>query len=328
MSFKFPDLSSLQQTLQQTSQQLQQSLQDGIQTSLKEASTINDSLSPLFKRTTRSLQERFGGTNDISELPREYIELEKKVDSLKVFYKKTLVITSQYEIESYDYPPNIRESFQDVTKTFSEKIHGLSQATTTAEAEAVLTSSSATVQVPKTFAHSLSKTLKSNRETVLAASSEEETGLSKALLLIADAQYKIGDERLEQDKLIISEFNNKIKNILDNEFTATSKDRRSVENSRLTFDTLRAEIKAFQNGDDTVEAPEALQKKLEAAEDELVNATEVAVESMKKLISPTASINLLKVFSKIQLNYHKTVAEQLTTLVDQLEALPADEDKD
>ncbi|GME68976.1 unnamed protein product [[Candida] boidinii] len=324
MSFKFPDLSSLQQTLSKTSEQLQQTFQEG----LKEASQLNDNLSPIFKRTQRSLQEKFGQIDDVSELPKEYIELEKKIDSLKNFYKKILIITEQYEIESYDYPPNLRESFSDYTKIINEKFHGLAAATSTSELENVLTtpSESAASNIPKTFHHTLSKVLKSNREVLLNSQNDEDNSLTKALLKISEIEFKIGDERLEQDKLIITEFNNKIKKILNEEFVKTNNFRKQVEISRLNFDTIRAEIKAIQKGDETVEIPDKLSKNLENSEDELVHATELAVESMKKLINPLESVNLLKVFTKIQLNYYKSVTDELTTLVDQLDALPIDED--
>lgn len=287
---------------------------------------MNESLTPYFKRTTRSLQERFGGIEDISELPKEYIELERKVDALRVFYKKTLSITQQYEIESYDYPPNLKESIFDVTKTVTEKFHGLSQATTTAEAEAVLTSSSEEKHYPKTFAHSFSKVCAGNRETLISANVS--SSLVDALIQVSEMQFKVGDERLEQDKLIITQVNGKLAQLLNTQFKQTDSLRSKVEDSRLNFDYLRSEIKAATKGDDTVEIPEPLNQKLEESEDDLVNATELAVESMKKLISPVESINVLKVLTRIQLNYHQNVAAELSTLAEKLDGLPVeDEDK-
>ncbi|ANZ76219.1 BA75_03129T0 [Komagataella pastoris] len=325
MSFKFPSLQSFGQSLQQTSQQLGQQIQEGIQNVSKEATSLNQNLSPIFKRTQRSLQEKLGQIDDISALPEEYIDLEKKADALRIVYKKILAITSQYEIESYDYPPNLKESVFDVTKTIGEKIQGLSHATTTAEAEAVLIAPAGN-QYPKTFSHSLSKVVTASNDNLLKSQNDQESSLTQALLKIADTEYRIGDKRLEQDKLIINEFNNKIRYVLENSFTETTKHRRNVETSRLTFDTIRAEIKKAQAGDDTAEVPAEMEKKLELAEDELVHSTEVAVESLKKLLQPTDSINLLKVFTKIRLNYYKSVSESLSELVDQLDALPEDED--
>ncbi|KAG7831734.1 hypothetical protein KL919_000693 [Ogataea angusta] len=326
MSFKFPkvDLSSIQQSLQQTTQQLTSSLQDNLVNLEKEVSTLNSNISPLLKRTTRSLQERFGSIDDISELPQEYKDLEKRVDNLKVFYKKVLTITQQYEIESYDYPPNLKESIHDYTKLINEKFTGLSQATTTSEAEAVLLASSKD-HTPKTFAHQLAKACFSANE-VLSTSEDESSSLCKALLKISEFQTRIGEERLEQDKLVITEVNDRIRNTLNGDFLNTAKLRKQVETSRLNFDTVRAEVKAVQRGDESVELPPALSKKLENAEDELVSATESAVESMKTLIKPVEGLNLLKLLMKIQLNYHKNVVSELSSLVDELDSLPLEDD--
>ncbi|QPG76929.1 hypothetical protein FOA43_004323 [Brettanomyces nanus] len=346
MSFSF-NFQSLQKSLEKTTKSLTSTLQENLgnlpsanevtssfQSNMNHIGKEVSNLKPILKRTQRSLQEKFGSISDISELPQEYKDLEKQVDDLQGFYKKMIKATQQYEIESYDYPPNVRESLNDYTKIINEKFTGLSQATTTSEAEAVLLAPRKE-QYPKTFAHQFSKVLKSSREAFLSKKTtgndaeetdptESESALSKALLLISNSQYKLGDERLEEDKLIISEFNNKITNILRVDFVKADKLRRKVETARLNFDTVRSEIKELQKGDETVEVPETQSKKLENCEDELVNATELAVEAMKELIKPGEPLNLLTIFSKIQLNYHKNVTEELSSLVDSLTTLPAD----
>ena len=147
-----------------------------------------------------------------------------------------------------------------------------------------------------------------------------------ALEKIAEYETKIGNERLEQDKLIIVEFNSKINGLLKEEFTKCSKLRSNVETARLNFDTVRSQIRTTQNGDETVVVPEELTKKLEKCEDELVNATEIAVEAMKELIKPLESVNLMKLLFKIQLTYHKNVTKYLEELIDNLESISLEED--
>ena len=58
-----------------------------------------------------------------TELPSDYLSLEKRVDALQAVHKKMLQVTSQYTNESYDYPPNLRESFNDLGRTISEKVN-------------------------------------------------------------------------------------------------------------------------------------------------------------------------------------------------------------
>lgn len=316
MSFKFPDLSSLQQQLQQTSQQFTLQLQTGLEQVSKELSSLNDNLQPFFKRTTRLAQEKLGGIDDISELPHEYIELEKKVDNLKKIYQKILDITEQYLVESYDYPPHLRENIQDVTKSFTEKLQSLSQATTTAELEAILISSGEK-PIPKTFHHQFGKALASVKLI-------DDDALTKLLAAVSEIEFKIGDARLSQDREIIVEFNNKIKELLSTQFTVTNNYRKNVENARITFDVLRSESKGYEENS----VPESLQGKLDLAEDDLVNATEIAVESMKKLISPVEPVTLLKAYNKIQLNYYKNVVSLLTELDTSLGEISLDDEDD
>ncbi|KAG0675104.1 hypothetical protein C6P40_001887 [Pichia californica] len=353
---------SFQDQLQQTTQQLTTSLNNlNLQdTAAQLSSTVQkevNNLKPIFARTTRSLQEKFGSIDDISELPKEYKDLERRVDNIRQFYERVLEITRQYELEAYDNPSNLKESLSDYTSLINEKINELSQANTTQDAEKVLMSGRKD-KTPKTFSHQFSKSMKISRENILANKAvtnlpihialngetepsatttevadestddtDKETPLTTALLKISEAELKLGNERLEQDKLIIVEFNIKVKNLLQNDFVKCSHLRTQVENARLNFDTVRAEIKSIQNGNPEVEVPEALSKKLEASEDELVNATEIAVEAMKELIKPLESINLLKLLFKIQLNYHKNVVTELTALVGELDTIPLEDEE-
>lgn len=355
-------LQSFQEQLQQTTQQLTTSLnnlnlQDTAAQFTSQVQKEVNNLKPILARTTRSLQEKFGSIDDISELPKEYKDLERRVDNIRQFYASVLEITRQYELEAYDNPLNLKESLSDYSTLINEKISELSQANTTQEAERVLLSGRKD-KTPKTFSHQFSKSMKTCRENILANKpisklsipigtdsnnnkteesnenneesvdeNDKETPLTTALLKISESEYKLGNERLEQDKLIIVEFNIKVKNLLHNDFVKCSELRSNVENARLNFDTVRSEIKNIQNGNPEVEVPEHLNKKLEACEDELVNATEIAVEAMKELIKPLESINLLKLLFKIQLNYHKNVVTELTSLVGELDAIPLDDDE-
>ena len=45
-----------------------------------------------------------------TQLPPDYIELEKRVDALKAVHQKLLGVTNHYGNEAYDYPPNIVSS--------------------------------------------------------------------------------------------------------------------------------------------------------------------------------------------------------------------------
>ena len=390
-----------------------QNLSSSLQGSFKEISKdvnnalkpLNENLQPFTQETIRLVQERFIPNEDISELPQEYLLLEKKCDTLRNVYRQILSVTQTYELEGYDYPPNLKESIVDFSKAFSEKVQGLAAATTTEEAERVLSKPAASQQYPNTLAHALSRACINSRNLLLKIDQDngddvndnEGNALAKVLYLFGESQKEVGDKRLDQDKLIFEEFNQRIQDILNNSFKETIKDRKKVETSRLVFDQLRHEIKQLsiettassgsgsgKEGENAKsESPSAgpettkdvkggevnvagsasagasisppntattassasgsddgelnklkkeklieLNKKLETAEDGLVNNTTQAVNSMKKLIDPLESINLIKIFIKIQLNYHQFIVNKYNGLLTEIDKIPIDDDED
>ena len=72
-------------------------------------------------------------------------------------HQKLLAATAQYSNEAYDYPANIKESFTDLGRTVSEKVHLLSTATSPAEAQAALTAPPSAKPQPKTFNHAIAR---------------------------------------------------------------------------------------------------------------------------------------------------------------------------
>lgn len=85
--------------------------------------TVSSSVSPFAQRSQQWIREQTGSSvGEKTELPHDYIELETRIDALKQTHQKLLAATSQYANEAYDYPPNIRESFQDLGKSISEKV--------------------------------------------------------------------------------------------------------------------------------------------------------------------------------------------------------------
>lgn len=97
-----------------------QNAQETLNTAAQNAQeTINNTiLSPdvqtklQFKKTTRYLQEKVGtvADRDISKLPDGYSKLEEKTIAFEKILKRLLEVTETFEIDGYDYPPNLSES--------------------------------------------------------------------------------------------------------------------------------------------------------------------------------------------------------------------------
>lgn len=91
------------------------------------------------------------------QYPISHVPNGSQLDALKQTHVKLLAATSQYANEAYDYPPNIRESFQDLGKSISDKVNLLSKAGNAAEAQAALTAPPSAKPQPKTFSHAIAR---------------------------------------------------------------------------------------------------------------------------------------------------------------------------
>ena len=189
--------------------------------------------------------------------------------------------SSQYSNEAYDYPPNIRESFNDLGRTINEKVALLSQASSPAEAQAALTAPPSAKPQPKTFNHAIARASLAGSQT-LAQNSRNEDPLATALEKYALAEEKVGEARLAQDAQIQSRFLAGWNTTLNTNLMFAAKARKNVENARLMLDSVKASKKAAAKGDWDNLSEEARQE-IEQAEDEFVGQTEEAVSVMKNV---------------------------------------------
>jgi hypothetical protein len=203
-----------------------------------------------------------------------------------------LQVTSQYANEAYDYPANLRESFNDLGRTVSEKVNLLSTATSPAEAQAALTAPPSAKPQPKTFSHAVARAAVNSSHMLTAEQSgSSEDPLATALEQYAIASEKVGEARLAQDAQIQSKFLSGWSTTLNTNIQFATRARKAVENSRLSLDATKANAKggAFTlpgqapraGGDEDLS--EEARAKIEQAEDEFVGQTEEAVGVMKNV---------------------------------------------
>jgi len=248
-------------------------------------------------------------------LPSDYIELEKRVDALKQVHQKLLQVTSQYSNEAYDYPLNIRESFNDLGRTISEKVTLISHASSPAEAQAAFTAPPSAKPQPKTFNHAIARASLAGSQQ-LTQSNPTGTGedpLATALEKYALAEEKVGEARLAQDAQIQSRFLAGWSTTLNTNLMFAAKARKAVENSRLMLDSVKASKKASA-------------MEIEAAEDEFVTQTEEAVGVMKNVLDTPEPLRNLADLIAAQLEYHKKAYEILSELAPVVDGLQVDQE--
>lgn len=221
-------------------------------------------------------------------LPREYLYYAYRLTSWAHYF------SSQYSNEAYDYPPNIKETFQDLGRTVSEKVNLLSSASTPAEAQAALTAPPTAKPQPKTFNHAIARaSLASSQLLHHQHTGAGEDPLATALEKYALAEERVGEARLAQDAQIQSRFLAGWNTTLNTNLMFATRARRNVEKTRLTLDSVKSRAKGTTwkmggmmpreehlNSDEL--SPEA-QEEIEKAEDEFVTQTEEAVGVMKNV---------------------------------------------
>jgi len=281
------------------------------------------------------VKEQFGQVDDKTKLPDDYLELEKRVDALKSVHQKMLQVTSQYSHEAYDYPSNLRESFNDLGRTVSEKVHLLSSASSASEAAAAMTAPPSAKPQPKTFNHAMARAALASSQALKA--SEQGLGgqddpFAAALEKYAIAQEKVGEARLAQDAAIQARYLAGWSTTLNTQIQFATKARKGVESARLSLDATRAKVKGAggfsfpgQHRDAVVDdehLSEEARAQVEAKEDEFVALTEEAVGVMKNVLDTPEPLRNLAELIAAQAEFHKKAYEVLSELapvVDQLQ---------
>ncbi|KAI1398334.1 BAR domain-containing protein [Hypoxylon fuscum] len=301
-------------------------------------SSIGQQITPFASRTFQYTKEQLGQAEDKTQLPPDYIDLEKRVDALKQVHQKMLAVTSQYSHEAYDYPANIKESFSDLGRTVSEKVQLLSAAASPAEAQAALTAPPTAKPQPKTFSHAIARaSLASSQLLHQQHTGAGEDPLATALEKYALVSERLGEARIAQDAQIQSRYLAGWNTTLNTNLMFATRARKNVEKARLTLDSVKSRAKGNtwkigptsprEDHPTTTDelSPEA-QEEIEKAEDEFVTQTEEAVGVMKNVLDTPEPLRNLAELVAAQLEYHKKAAEILSELSPVIEGLQVEQE--
>ncbi|KAK6828576.1 BAR domain-containing family protein [Apiospora arundinis] len=295
-------------------------------------SSIGSQITPFASRTFQYTKEQLGQAEDKTQLPPDYIDLEKRVDALKAVHQKMLAVTSQYSHEAYDYPPNIKETFSDLGRTVSEKVQLLSTASTPAEAQAALTAPPTAKPQPKTFNHALARASLTSSQLL----HQQHTGAGEDPLATALENERVGESRLAQDAQIQSRYLAGWNTTLNTNLMFATRARKNVEKARLTLDSVKSRVKgnawkiggaaAPREDQQHEELSAEAQEEIEKAEDEFVTQTEEAVSVMKNVLDTPEPLRNLAELIAAQVEYHKKAYEILNELAPVIEGLQVEQE--
>ncbi|KAG7121279.1 Protein GVP36 like protein [Verticillium longisporum] len=267
----------------------------------KNITSFGASITPFASRTFQYTKEQLGQAEDKTQLPPDYIDLEKRVDALKIVHQKMLAVTSP------------------------------------AEAQAALTAPPSAKPQPKTFNHAIARaSLSSSQVLHQQHTGAGEDPLATALEKYALAQESVGEARLAQDAQIQSHFLNSWTTTLNTNLMFAARARKNVEKARLTLDAVKARAhgttwklaQGSAQGDQPQShelSPEA-QEEIEKAEDEFVTQTEEAVGVMKNVLDTPEPLRNLADLIAAQIEYHKKAYEILSELAPVVDGLQVEQE--
>ena len=298
MSFKFPsfNLQSIQDTISNYD------FQHLTETTGKTYQELSKSIQPFTNKTSELLSnqlqqiQQFANQDDnieVSELPKDYLELEANCDLLLNLYTDLIQFTNDtYGKVSYDYPPGNNSLVKLKDNVLSGKFNQLKNVSSPQELENILLGKEKDTQndqpsqpedeaniqvvnIPKTLYGQLSKICE--KHSTELKKGEDQSPLEFALLKISSNYLEIAASRLDMDKKIMNDLNLQLVHVLNEEFIKVNELRKNVYSIRSDFDIIRSKISSENQQEE--ENDELIKK-----EDELVSATEVAVIEMKKLL--------------------------------------------
>lgn len=344
MSFKFPsfNLLSIQESLPKVDMEsIQKSFQSLGKAVSQYSEHLKESLQPLTAKTQTLILSQLqqvqqlaatNGNIEVSELPEEYLTLEANCDLLfKLFTDLIQTTNDTYGTITYDYPPGhsainkIKDAH--VGLVLANKFNQLKNVSTPQEMEKVLlggsvddTDETASAQV---ITADISKTLFGHFADVASRSADDfansNDSLSFALAQISSAYTEVATARLEQDKKVIANLNHELVNILNEKFIKVNELRKRVYLARSDFDVARSK---------SSDSEEEENEELIAKEDELVGATEIAVDEMRKLLKPSTNVDLLKILVTAQKEYFEAGAKKLSGLLTTLDKIEFKDEED
>ncbi|KAK4505920.1 hypothetical protein PRZ48_003885 [Zasmidium cellare] len=289
--------------------------------------SVSSTVTPFANRSSQWFREQTGNAGEKTELPHDYVELETRIDALKQTHQKLLAATSQYANEAYDYPPNIRESFQDLGRSISDKVNLLSKASSASEAQAAFTAPPSAKPQPKTFSHAIARACLAGSQNISTATpqgSTEPDPLAQGLEKFAIAEEKVGEARLDQDEKIQGKFLAGWSTTLNQSIKAADKARTAVQNARLNLDAVKS--RAAAGGKHEEAYTEQQRHAIEAAEDQFVEKVDEATSVMRNVLDTPEPLRNLVELVKAQAEYHQRAAEILEDVAKNVEEIQVEQE--
>ena len=193
-------------------------------------------------------QEKMGTAEEVTDLPPEYKDLERKTDNLRSIQEKLTKLGKHYASMANDTPL----SLSDVSRTVTDKLSAVTLTPADRDAEEVVhfspdeqsyaspsgrqNYSSSSNETPRTVHHALAKTATQGADLI----GREVDPFAAALSEFGDTQEKIGDLRLRMENEVSRNFVGPFGNDFGSSIQSVMKARKNVNSLRLKLDSNKA----------------------------------------------------------------------------------------
>ncbi|KAH9979566.1 BAR domain-containing family protein [Lactifluus volemus] len=271
-----------------------------------------------FNSSVQATKERLGqvASDEITELPQEYKDLEAQVEALRTAHQALLKVTKAFESETYDYPSQIQESVAELGINFTRGVTNF--AANNLKGTNLPAPSPAEAPVPqhKTLPHALSRAAHTASSSLRQAPGAKDDRLGLALAEYGGAWDKISQARVQHDDAVARSFLVPWQQTLQTSINVAVKARQAVRVSRLELDAAKQTLKNASPS-----RQEHARLEVENAEDDLVQKTEVAITLMKAVLDNPEPIKNLNELLRAQLRFYTYAAEALSSVQGEIEEL-------
>ncbi|PVU94990.1 hypothetical protein BB561_002129 [Smittium simulii] len=266
-----------------------------------------------FTQFRQMASEKIGTSAPLTDLPRDYLETQKRFDSVRKIHAELLRLSKKYALDDGTVDlAKIQTQFIDLSHTIGDKISSMGSTSSKTQPQP----DQQPAEKHQTIQHQLSHACIDNAE---ASGLEEPLGAS--LYKFGSVYDKIGDLRLKMNNDIMQNVVGILQSDITSNMNLAQNSRKDVQGARLALDSLKSSLKNVSSSKQA-----AITLEVEKAEEIFVTAIEDSLKLMNMVLGSPVVIESIRNFAAAQLEFFKDSEVILGTLVSELDEIKLTQD--
>ncbi|KAJ2482126.1 BAR domain-containing protein [Coemansia sp. RSA 2131] len=258
------------------------------------ANKVGSSFTQYKQMATESL-----GSAQVTELPRDYVELEARYEAVRRTVQALVRQATQYSASHASF--DVQAQLATLTTRMGKQTRD---------------ASGPQVTEPLTEQHEMGRTALTAAEPIGL-----EAPLGAALFKFGSIETKVGDLRRTHTTQIQRSFIAPLQDILDTSMGLAQNARKHVQAMRLTLDARKAALQGAK-----AEQLDVVRREVEHAEDAFVEAVSEAIRVMRAVVESPVLVACIAEIVKAQKVFYKEAAALLEELEPEIEEIKVTQD--